>query len=102
MFAELGHDAIHTLGLPLGNATPDEEIIRIAVDEDRMVLTKDSDFLDSFLLHGLPPRLCLVSTGNVSNAVLTELLKGFFVSLRDVIESASLLELTPYSLTIHY
>ena len=45
----------------------DETITQIAVDEGRIVVTKDSDFVDSFLLMGRPPYLLLISTGNVGN-----------------------------------
>ena len=43
--------------------------------EDRIVITKDSDFVQSFLLTGRP-RLLLISTGNISNADLERLLRG--------------------------
>lgn len=42
---ELGHDARHTLDLPLGNCTPDAEVVRIADVEARIVITKDADFV---------------------------------------------------------
>lgn len=37
---ECGHDAAHTLDLPLGNRTSDAEIMRIADTEGRVVITK--------------------------------------------------------------
>jgi len=37
----------HTLDLLKKNATPDSEIIRFADDENRIVISKDSDFLVS-------------------------------------------------------
>ena len=42
---EQGHDAIHTDDLPTKHLTPDSEIIKIAEKEDRIVVSKDSDFL---------------------------------------------------------
>ena len=39
-----GFDSIHTLELPLRNLTPDGEIIGICERENRIVITKDSDF----------------------------------------------------------
>ena len=51
--AESGHDVVHTLDLPLANRTPDREIIRLADAEDRVVITKDADFVDTFLLLGV-------------------------------------------------
>ena len=65
-----GHDALHTLDLPRRNLTSDDEIIRLAEQDDRIVVTKDDDFVRSFLISGQPPKLPLVSTGNISNAKL--------------------------------
>lgn len=45
-----GHDALHTLDLPLGNRTPDADIVACAIRDNRIVVTKDSDFVQTFLL----------------------------------------------------
>jgi predicted nuclease of predicted toxin-antitoxin system len=58
---------IHTSELPLGNRTPDGEIIRFADNDNRVVATKDRDFVDSHILTGHPRAPLLVSTGNISN-----------------------------------
>ncbi|MFN3752318.1 MAG: DUF5615 family PIN-like protein [Thiobacillus sp.] len=49
---EAGHDAVHTLELPQGNRTTDNEILDIAEREQRIVVTKDDDFVQSFLITG--------------------------------------------------
>ncbi len=54
LLCELGHDAIHTLDLPDGNRTPDSEISRVSVSEERIVTTKDSDFVNSLLISSVP------------------------------------------------
>ena len=36
-----GHDAKHTLELPLGNRTLDQDIVMVADREDRAVVTKE-------------------------------------------------------------
>ena len=74
-FEAQGHDATHTSDLPLKNATPDQEIVSRAVSEDRIVVTKDSDFVQSFLLNG-DPALLLISTGNISNFDLENLVQA--------------------------
>jgi predicted nuclease of predicted toxin-antitoxin system len=38
----------------------------MAMREGRVVVTKDTDFVTSFLLRGVPPKLPLISTGNIS------------------------------------
>lgn len=68
-----GFDALHTLDLPNGNRTSDAELNLISLDEQRVVVTKDADFVESFLLQGAPFKLLLVSTGNIDN---DELLMG--------------------------
>jgi predicted nuclease of predicted toxin-antitoxin system len=69
-----GYDAVHTLDLPDGNRTTDQQIIDAADREQRVVVTKDSDFVDSHILNGRPARLLLISTGNITNRELEALL----------------------------
>ena len=61
----VGHDAIHTRDLPLGNRTKDPEIIRVSQEEGRIVVTKDADFVETIILKSQPWKLLLVSTGNI-------------------------------------
>lgn len=49
-----GFDAIHTLEMPEANATPDEKVIERADREQRIVVTKDDDFVRSFIVT-VPP-----------------------------------------------
>jgi predicted nuclease of predicted toxin-antitoxin system len=65
--AAAGCDAIHTLDLPDANRTTDEQISDVADREQRVVVTKDADFVDSHLLQGRPAKLLLISTGNIAN-----------------------------------
>ena len=49
-----GHDALHTLELPQANRTADDEICRLADAQQRVVITKDDDFVYSFLVSSRP------------------------------------------------
>src|SRR5574337_519848 len=69
-----GHDVLHTLDLPDGNRTTDAEINAISLREQRVVVTKDADFVNSFLLKHQPYKLLLISTGNIKNADFESLL----------------------------
>ena len=73
-FVAAGCDTVHTLDLPDGNRTTDAQIIDTADREQRVVVTKDADFVDSHLLSGRPAKLLLISTGNISNRDLETLL----------------------------
>jgi predicted nuclease of predicted toxin-antitoxin system len=71
-----GHDAVHTLDLPAANRTSDEVLCRLAAEEQRVLVTKDGDFVVSFLLRRMPPKLLFVTTGNISNKELLALFRG--------------------------
>lgn len=66
IFSAAGHDAIHTLDLPDQNATSDGAINSVSESEQRVVVSKDTDFFYSHLLQGRPAKLVLVRTGNMS------------------------------------
>ena len=83
LLQQAGHDAIHTLDLSRGNRTSDSIINLVSAQEQRVVITKDSDFVDSFLLRHEPPKLLLVSTGNIRN---DGLLAIFRANLEQIVE----------------
>ncbi|WP_454561025.1 DUF5615 family PIN-like protein [Mycobacterium haemophilum] len=71
---ERGHEAVHVLALPDGNRSSDAAVTEAVDKEDRIVVTKDSDFRYSHTISGSPRRLLIVATGNVSNAVLVNVI----------------------------
>ena len=99
--AALGHDVIHTRELPLENRTPDRVIIELAAREDRVVVTKDSDFVDSFTLRGEPAKLLLVSTGNISNRDLESLFARHLPQIEAALTANQFVELSTSQITIH-
>jgi predicted nuclease of predicted toxin-antitoxin system len=96
-----GHDSIHTLDLPAGNRTTDIEINAISIRENRVVITKDADFVNSLLLIGQPFKLLLISTGNISNAALDALFESSLPSIVIAMQTCHFLELTRTTLIIH-
>ena len=42
--SEKGFDAVHTLELPKGNSTRDDELSNISIQEQRILISKDADF----------------------------------------------------------
>jgi predicted nuclease of predicted toxin-antitoxin system len=60
-----GHDVLHTSTLPDGNLTSDAIINQISILEDRVLITKDSDFYHSFVANRQPKRLVLAKLGNM-------------------------------------
>lgn len=94
VFIEQGHDCIHTLDLPLANDTPDKAINAVSVAEQRIVVTKDSDFFDSFLLKNEPCKLVLVKLGNTSKAELIEFFRNRLDEIIERITTDSLVVLS--------
>ena len=101
LMTELGHDVVHTSELPNGNRTPDREVTRMAEVQDRIVVTKDRDFVDGHLLSGSPRRLLLVSTGNISNDDLIDLFAGYANALTDAFDDVDFVELDRNVLILH-
>jgi len=92
----------HTLDLPEMNATPDPEIIRIADEESRIVISKDSDFLDNYILDGSPRKLLIVSTGNINNQNLIRLFEKNLDTLKLLFEENSVIEINEEEIHVHY
>lgn len=96
-----GHDAIHTDDLPQKAETPDSEINNISKTQERIVITKDTDFLDSYYINNMPPRLLLVTTGNIVNKQLYNLFTRNIAAIIEAFNSYSLIEIDNTDLIIH-
>ena len=71
--SEKGFHSVHTTYYPDGHLLDDKTIIDIAIKEDLIIVTKDSDFLDNYLLNGIPPKVLILQFGNISNGELLAL-----------------------------
>lgn len=81
--AQKGFDSIHTTYFDAGHLLDDSEIIAIAKKELRIVITKDADFSDHYLLKGAPPKVLLVEFGNINNKELIWLFDIHFTEIID-------------------
>ncbi|WP_051155234.1 DUF5615 family PIN-like protein [Dolichospermum sp. UHCC 0299] len=95
------HPLIHTKNLPLKNATPDSEINKLSILEQRIVITKDKDFLDFFLIKQEPYKLLLITTGNISNKQIEQLFLQNITQIIELFLTYDFLEMTRDSLIIH-
>ena len=96
-----GFDSVHTLELPKSNSTTDEEINLISFQEERIVITKDTDFLQSFKLTQQPYKLLLVTTGNISNDRLKEIFEKQIDEIISLLNENSFIELTKDTIIVH-
>ena len=98
---EAGYDVLHTLDLPQGNRTPDQEINVLSLQQARVVITKDEDFVNTFLVHRQPYKLLLVSTGNIKNSDLEHLFLRNIEQIAEAFSRYDFIEMDWTTLTFH-
>jgi len=96
----LGHDAIHTFDLEDGNRTSDQRICEIADNESRVVVTKDRDFVDSFVVRRSPARLFFVTTGNIRNDELVDLFVRRLPEIESLMQTGRFLEISRFAVRV--
>lgn len=96
-----GHDVLHSGDLPLQNRTPDEAINQLSLADERVVITKDSDFVSSHLIHKKPYKLLLVATGNISNDDLLRMFEQNLGQIAVALKNHTYIELDRSHLIIH-
>jgi len=101
LLLEMGYDVIHTDDLPDRERTKDEEIRNISLREGRVIITKDSDFLESHLIREIPPKLIWINTGNIVNRNLFLLIEKYFAFMVDLLDQVDLVEMTNTDILIH-
>lgn len=101
LFSERGHNTIHTLDLPDANLTNDLTILQHSETENRIIITKDSDFISSFWLNNRPQKLFLISTGNISNKELELILLANFDQIISDLSKNQFVELNREHIIVH-
>lgn len=96
-----GHHSVHTLDLPDQNKTTDVYINNLAGTESRVVITKDADFLETYVLKSIPEKLLMVKTGNIPNSALLRLFEMHLEYITDALAANSLIEITKTEIIIH-
>jgi predicted nuclease of predicted toxin-antitoxin system len=96
-----GYDTLHTRDLPQQNATSDSAINDISIEQERVVITKDADFVDSFLTIQKPSKLLLVSTGNIRNSELEEIFNNNLSTLVNLLQNNDYVEINREEIIVH-
>lgn len=96
-----GYDTIHTKDLPQQNATSDAEINAISIQQSRIVVTKDRDFFDSFLIRQEPYKLLIVTTGNITNTELEVLFLKNIQQLAQLFQQHLMIEISRDAIIVH-
>ena len=88
----VGHDAVHTLGLPERDRSADETGGGTADAGGQFLINEDGDSRDSHGLHASSRRLLIVATGNLSNGDLQAIFARHLGLLVAALESAGRVE----------
>ena len=70
----LGYIVIHVNEILNNWFTADSMISKFADDNDLIVITKDSDFRNSFYINNTPRKLIKINLGNISNELLIQII----------------------------
>lgn len=95
-------DSKHTLDLPNRNHTSDNAINKIAIAENRIVISKDNDFFESYILEKTPEKLLIVSTGNINNNDLLHIFEQNTHTLKLLFKNNSVVENNEEEIQVHY
>ena len=90
---EQGHDCKHAIDLPQKDLSSDTEIANIAIEEGRILISKDTDFVKMKMVTDKPDKLLVVTTGNIRNAELIGLFERNFESALKLFASFEIVEL---------
>jgi len=82
LLVSLGFEAIHVNDILDKWYTSDKDICSYADLNDMIVITKDSDFRDSFFIKQTPKKLVKINLGNISNQELTKILSENIVAIQ--------------------
>lgn len=92
-FRQRGFDAIHTLELPDKNETDDHDINGLSIADERVVISKDSDFYGSYSAKKEPYKLLYLTTGNISNRALLKLFETNLLLIVHSLQNGDVVEL---------
>ena len=96
-----GVDALHVNSLPKGDESTDNDINRFANENEFVVITKDSDFYHSHMIFGEPRKLLLITTGNIKNKILFDLIRANSKVIMRLFETCSYVELNNNGIISH-
>ena len=100
--SEKGHDTVHVSALLTNTKIPDDYICERSMAESRVVISKDVDFFNTYLIKRQPYKLLYITTDNLRNRPLLDLFRMSFTQLLDLLENASVVELNQHTIRIWF
>jgi len=86
---DAGHEAIHVNQILDKWYSTDQDIAKYADDNSCIVISKDSDFRDSYFVNKTPRKVIRICLGNVSNQRLIEIFSNNIDKLKSELTKES-------------
>ncbi len=100
---DIGHDAIHADDIPhTAGKLSDVAICKFADKNNRVVITKDEDFWQRYLIIQEPKKLIYVTTGNIKNTDLIFLFDRNIHLLLAQITTHDVVEINQHGIIIRF
>ena len=101
--ATQGAESVHVNQILTGSSTPDSAINQYADTLDYIVITKDTDFRNTYFLHTTPRKLIRVCLGNITNEKLIQLFENHLPLIRQLdAEGSFYMEINPDTVLLFY
>ncbi|WP_373515691.1 DUF5615 family PIN-like protein [Persicitalea sp.] len=97
-----GHDVVHVSALLTNTRIPDGYICERSMAESRVVISKDSDFFNTYLFKKQPYKLLYITTGNLRNRPLLDLFRSSLTQLLGTLENANVVELNQTTIRVWF
>jgi len=95
-----GHDTVHATSLGTGVKISDTDISMESLKQHRIVISKDVDFFNRFLIKREPWKLLFLTTGNISNRDLLSLFQSNLHQILQLFQHADVVEMNHRNLLI--
>lgn len=101
ILSALGFDVMHTDFLVNKSRSTDAEILENCEKDKRILVSKDRDFVDSFVVRNKPEKFLWITTGNISNDKLVHIFQKHHQAIKVLFEMHFFVELTNEDLIVH-
>ena len=85
LLIKAGYDATQLNEILSGDKTKDSEIAKFCEERGCILITKDYNFVDTYHLKKVPPKIIKINLGNISNTVLLERISALLPLLTTLI-----------------
>lgn len=88
-----GYEETHVTTLSTNRRVFDSLIVQQSTDSGFVVVTKNVDFLNSYLIKGLPKKIIYVAAGTVKNRELLSLFRQHIVEITNQLNAHNVVEI---------